>query len=143
MFDEETERLAAEVGLEIVHPPAALRKRLDSKIVTTQIGNDAGVPSVPNVLGRAGSYEQLLALAAANGIGDDLVVQTPYGDSGPHDLLRPQRRRLREGPRGAGVAGAEGDARIRRPFEVCVEGVITRHGTIVGPYVGSTSGTRS
>ena len=35
MFDEETEALAAELGLEIVHPPAALRERLDSKIVTT------------------------------------------------------------------------------------------------------------
>ena len=23
-----------------------------------------------------------------------------------------------------------------RPFEVCVEAVITRHGTLVGPYVG-------
>ena len=27
--------------------------RLDSKIVTTQLGDEAGVPSVPNVLGRA------------------------------------------------------------------------------------------
>src|SRR5262245_61339941 len=36
MFDAETERLAAEVGLEIIHPAAALRRRLDSKIVTTQ-----------------------------------------------------------------------------------------------------------
>jgi len=139
MFDEETERLAAEVGLEIIHPPAALRKRLDSKIVTTQIGNDAGVPSVPNVLGRAGSYEELLALAAAHGVGDDLVVQTPYGDSGRTTFF---------------VRTAEDFAKYRddlttqelkvmrriRPFEVCVEGVITRHGTIVGPYVGSTVG---
>src|SRR3954449_2572933 len=81
MFDEETEALAAELGLEVVHPSAALRGRLDSKIVTTQLGNEAGVPSVPNVLGRAGSYDELLALAAENDLGDDLVVQTPYGDS--------------------------------------------------------------
>ena len=46
-----------ELGLEVVHPSAALRERLDSKIVTTQLGNEAGVPSVPNVLGRAGSYD--------------------------------------------------------------------------------------
>jgi biotin carboxylase len=55
MFDEETEALAAKAGLEVVHPPAALRHRLDSKIVTTQLGNEAGVQSVPNVLGRAAS----------------------------------------------------------------------------------------
>ena len=53
MFDEQTESLAASAGLRVAHPPAELRHRLDSKIVTTQLGNDAGVPSVPNVLGRA------------------------------------------------------------------------------------------
>src|SRR5262252_7067969 len=63
MFDSETEELAARAGLRVAHPPAALRHRLDSKIVTTELGNDAGVPSVPNVLGRADSYADLLALA--------------------------------------------------------------------------------
>ena len=37
---------------------------------------------MPNALGRAGSYAELLELAHANGLGADLVVQTPYGDSG-------------------------------------------------------------
>ena len=83
MFDEETEALAAELGLQVVHPAAdAARTPLDSKIVTTQLGNEACVPSVPNVLGRAASYDELLALAAVNDLGEDLVVQTPYGDSG-------------------------------------------------------------
>src|ERR1700750_320670 len=63
MFDEETERLATAVGLEVALPSAALRHRLDSKIVTTQLANDAGVPSAPNTLGRASSYAELLALA--------------------------------------------------------------------------------
>jgi hypothetical protein len=31
--------------------------------VTTQLGNEAGAPSVPNVLGTADSYAELLALA--------------------------------------------------------------------------------
>ncbi len=82
MFDEETEDLAAAAGLRVAHPAAALRHRLDSKIVTTQLGNDAGVPSVPNVLGRAASYPELLAPADQAGLGHDLVVQMPYGDSG-------------------------------------------------------------
>ena len=69
MFDEDTERAASAIGLEIIHPPAALRKRLDSKIVTTQIGNDAGVPSVPNVLGRAATYDELVALADDSELG--------------------------------------------------------------------------
>src|SRR4051795_6272514 len=43
MFDEETEPLPAEPGLEVPLPPPALRERLDSKMVTTRLGNDAGV----------------------------------------------------------------------------------------------------
>lgn len=82
MFDEETEELAQGLGLDVAFPPASLRRRLDSKIVTTELGNAAGVPSVPNVLGRARTYDELLELAAPAGLGDDLVVQTPYGDSG-------------------------------------------------------------
>ena len=49
-FDEETERICEELGYDLILPSASLREQLDSKIVTTELGNDAGVPSVPNVL---------------------------------------------------------------------------------------------
>jgi biotin carboxylase len=62
-FDEETESLAADAGLEIALPSAELRHRLDSKITTTRLADEAGVPSVPNVLGHAQSYEELMTLA--------------------------------------------------------------------------------
>ena len=64
MVDDTTERLAAERGIDVALPPAALRHRLDSKLVTTRLGNEAGVPSVPNVLGRVADYDSLLDLAA-------------------------------------------------------------------------------
>jgi biotin carboxylase len=139
MFDEETEALAAELGLEIVHPAAALRERLDSKIVTTRLGNDAGVPSVPNVLGHAASYEALLALAAAGDLGTDLVVQTPYGDSGKTTFFIASRA---DWERDADeLAGQELKVMRRiRNFEVAVEAAITRHGTIVGPFMTSLVG---
>jgi len=82
MFDAETEQLAEELELDVAFPAAALRHRLDSKIETTRLGNDAGVPSVPNAMGTATTYPELVSLARASGLGDDLVVQTPYGDSG-------------------------------------------------------------
>ena len=50
-FDEETEEICRELGYKLILPPDSLRRRLDSKIVTTQLGNEAGAPSVPNVLG--------------------------------------------------------------------------------------------
>ena len=52
-FDEETEEICDELGYDLILPSDELRRRLDSKIVTTQLGNEAGAPSVPNVLGTA------------------------------------------------------------------------------------------
>jgi biotin carboxylase len=139
MFDEETEALAAELGLEIVHPAAALRERLDSKIVTTKLGNEAGVPSVPNVLGRADSYDELLALAAANDLGEDLVVQTPYGDSGKTTFFVAGERDWKR--HADDIVGQELKVMKRiSNFEIAVEASITRHGTIVGPFMTSLIG---
>ncbi len=61
-FDEETEEICREQGYDLILPSDELRRRLDSKIVTTQLGNEAGAPSVPNVLGTASSYAELTEL---------------------------------------------------------------------------------
>src|ERR1700761_1288935 len=82
MLDEETQALARQAGLEVMHPPAELRHRLGSKIVMTRLADEAGVPSVPHAIGRAGSYDELRALAQNAGLGDDLVVVAAYGDAG-------------------------------------------------------------
>jgi biotin carboxylase len=134
MFNEKTEELARALGLRIALPSADLRHRLDSKIVTTQLGNEAGVKSVPNVLGEAMSYAELMRLAEENGLGDDLVVQTPYGDSGRTTFF----------------IACEDDWKvheekiIKEPIKVMkrvnvtpltVEGVATRHGALVGPIL--------
>src|SRR5271154_736836 len=43
-FDQDSERLADEAGLDVMLPSAELRHRLDSKIVTTRLGTEAGGP---------------------------------------------------------------------------------------------------
>ena len=115
MFDDETESLAADLGLDVAFPPAALRHRLDSKIETTRIADEAGVPSVPNILGRASTYDELRALAATGGVGDDLVVQTPYGDSGQTTFFIASPGRLGRARRRHGPRGAQGDAPDQLP----------------------------
>ena len=65
MFDETTERICHDLGMEIWFPPAGLRQRCDNKVETVRIGNRAGVPSVPNTLGKVRSYAQLLAHGSA------------------------------------------------------------------------------
>ncbi len=139
MFDEETEQLAAELGLDVAFPPAALRHRMDSKIETTRLGDEAGVPSVPNTMGRGTDYPQLLKLAADAGLGADLVVQTPYGDSGQttffiaseHDWQHHAKKIV------------DHDIKVMKriePRELAIEGVITRHGTLVGPLMAELTG---
>ncbi|MCA9283432.1 MAG: hypothetical protein KDA30_15505, partial [Phycisphaerales bacterium] len=63
MFDEKTEQLAKDLGLEVCFPPAAMRSMVDDKMETTRIANRAGVPSVPNVLAKVDSYQTLRKVA--------------------------------------------------------------------------------
>ena len=139
MFDEETERLAEEAGLEVAFPPAKLRTELDSKIVTTRLGDEAGVPSVPNTLGRASAYDELLTLARTRGIGTDLVVQTPYGDSGQTTFFVASRDDWDEHEDKLVAEELKVMKRINCR-EAAIEGVITRHGTLVGPLMTELTG---
>jgi biotin carboxylase len=139
MFDEETEVLAKELGLDVAFPSAALRHRLDSKIETTRLGNDAGVPSVPNVLGRATTYRKLLELADGARLGGDLVVQLPYGDSGQTTFFVANEGDWRK------YADQMADEELKvmkriDPRETAIEGVVTRHGTLVGPLMTELAG---
>jgi len=139
MFDEESEQLAKELDLAVAFPPASLRRRLDSKIVTTQLGDEAGVPSVPNALGRAATHTELLALAERAGLGTDLVVQLPYGDSGQTTFF--VRSSADWKVHEEELAGQ--DLKVMRriePRETAIEGVITRHGTLVGPLMDELTG---
>ena len=139
MFDEETEELAAELGLEVAFPPASLRHRLDSKIETTRLGNEAGVPSVPNTMGKGTDYRGLLRLAKDAGLGADLVVQTPYGDSGQTTFFIAGEDDWKSHEKK--VVGHEIKVMKRiEPRELAIEGVITRHGTLVGPLMAELVG---
>ncbi len=139
MLDEGTQALAHEVGLDFIQPSAALRHRLGSKIVMTRLAEEVGVSSVPHVIGRAGTYDELVALAHSAGLGDNLVVQAAYGDAGTTTyFLRGQRDWDRHGGE---LVGQDLKVMKRiRNVEVCLEGVVTRQGTVVGPAMTSLVG---
>ena len=139
MFDEETEDLARDLGLQVAFPPAELRHRLDSKIETTRLGNDAGVPSVPNVMGKGTTYRDLTRLAAGARLGDDLVIQTPYGDSGQTTFFVAGESDWKEHEEKIVGEPIKVMKRIE-PRELAIEGVITRHGTLVGPLMAELVG---
>jgi biotin carboxylase len=139
MFDEETEQLANDLGLQIALPPLALRQRIDSKIETTRLGEEAGVQSAPNTLGRAASYKKLMKLAKKAKLGTDLVVQTPYGDSGRTTFFIRSEADFDEHAEHL----VDEDLKIMRRinhFPGTVEAVATRHGTLVGPVQTDITG---
>ncbi len=138
-FDEETEQICEELGYDLVLPPATLRERLDSKIVTTQLGNEAGAPSVPNVLVSVDSWDTLVRVSTDAGLGTDLVVQTPYGDSGKTTFFISSSA---DWSRHADSIVGQ-DAKVMKrinPRPIAVEAVLTRHGTVVGPFMTELTG---
>jgi len=138
-FDEETEEICDELGYHLILPSDELRRRLDSKIVTTQLGNEAGAPSVPNVLGTASTYDELTSLATDNGLGTDLVVQTPYGDSGKTTFFVKDEDDWDE--HGKSIVGEQ--LKVMKRIDnkaAAVEACITRHGTVVGPFMTDLTG---
>jgi biotin carboxylase len=141
MVDDQTEQLAANLGIDLALPSASLRHRLDSKLVTTRLGNEAGVPSVPNVLGTVKNYDGLVELAGSSGLGSDLVVQLPWGDSGKTTFFINSRETWDAAAAGNVLTDVELKVMKRincRPL--AVEAVLTRHGTLVGPIMADITG---
>lgn len=138
-FDATTERICENLGYELIMPKNSLRTRIDSKIVTTQLGNAAGVPSVPNILTRADSWEDLRRQASAAGLGDHLVVQTPYGNSGQTTYFMSSQADF---DRVAAEVRSE-ELKVMRRIEhrpLTVDAVITRNGTVAGPLLSEITG---
>ncbi len=139
-FDEETEQICAELGYDLILPSHALRQRLDSKIVTTILGNEAGAPSVPNVLAeQIDSWPTLIRVAGEAGLGTDLVVQTPYGDSGKTTFFLASESDWHTHAEHIVGQPAKVMKRINNKA-VAVEAVLTRHGTVVGPFMTDLTG---
>ena len=142
MMDEETQRLARQAGLEVMHPPVRLRERLGSKTVMTRLADEAGVPSVPHVMGRASSYDELLKLAQDADLGDDLVISIPFGNAGSGTFFV---RGQADWDEHAEELTEQSEFKVMkriRNVEVCIEGAVTRHGTAIGPAMTSLVGYR-
>jgi len=141
-FDEQTEALCQSLELELCFPAASLREEIDDKLAATRIGNEAGVPSVPNTLAKIDGFETLARVARGAGLGDDLVVQTAFGDSGHTTFFIASEADYREH---ASEIEAEAEVKIMKRIRCrgsALEACVTRHGTIVGPLMTELVGFR-
>ncbi len=133
MFDEETERLTRELGLELIFPSAELRNSLDNKVNTNRIAEKAQVPCVPYVLSKVENYTHLLHVA--ENLGTDLVIQTPFGDSGHTTFFISNEE---EYNKHAEEIEKEEEVKIMKRINcrgTAIEACVTRNGTIVAPLM--------
>lgn len=133
MFDEKTEELARKNGLEVCFPSAEMRTSMDNKVNTNRIAERAGVACVPYVLSKINGYEHLREVSKE--LGNDLVIQTPFGDSGhttffisgEDDFNKHEEEIIREK-----------EVKIMKRINcrgAAIEACVTRQGTIVAPLM--------
>lgn len=135
MFDERTEELAEKLGLEICFPSAKLRNYLDNKVVTSRVAEKAEVPCVPNILTKVKGWDNLMEQTRENGLGSDLVIQTPYGDSGHTTFFIKSEADFNKH---RDEIIAEDEVKVMKRINcrgAAIEACVTRHGTIVAPLM--------
>ncbi len=140
MFDERTEALCKELGIEVWFPPASLRQRCDNKMETVRIGNKADVPSVPNALSKVDSWEHLRRIADEHGLGEHLVVQSAFGDSGHTTFFISTEADF---DRHKDEIVNDPEVKIMRRINcrgATLEACATRSGTLVGPLLTEVVG---
>ncbi len=133
MFDERVEKLCKELGIEVWFPKAKLREHIDHKIETVRIGNKAGVPSVPNVLTRIDSWDDLKKTHKE--LGSDLVLQSAFGDSGHTTFFIKNERDFR---RHEHEIVGQGEIKVMKRITCrgsAIEACATKKGTVVGPLM--------
>ncbi len=133
MFDEKTERIARKLGLQICFPPAKMRKWLDNKVNTNRLAETAKVPCVPYVLSKVKNYQDLKRVAKK--LGEDLVIQLPFGDSGHTTFFIKNESDWDDY---AEQIVQEKEVKIMKRINcrgAAIEACVTRAGTVVAPLM--------
>ncbi|CAN5783645.1 biotin carboxylase [soil metagenome] len=133
MFDAKTEELAKALGLEVCFPSAEMRNFMDNKVNTNRIAERAGVPCVPNILSKVENYSHLRSISQH--LGNDLVIQTPFGDSGHTTFFIATEEDYNKY---AEEIEKEKELKVMKRINCrgsAIEACVTRHGTIVAPLM--------
>lgn len=133
MFDEKTEKLAKNLGLELIFPSAKLRTFMDNKVNTNRIAEKAGVPCVPYVLSNVKDYKHLRSISQH--LGKNLVIQTPFGDSGHTTFFISNEKEYKKY---AKEIEQENEVKVMKRIRCrgsAIEACVTRHGTVVAPLM--------
>lgn len=141
MFDEKTEKLAKKLGLQIMFPSAKMRTFMDNKVNTNRLAEKAGVPCVPYVLSPVNDYAHLNKVSKV--LGTDLVIQTPFGDSGHTTFFISNEEEFKKYE---DEIVKEKEVKIMKRINCkgsAIEACVTRHGTIVAPLMTELVGFKA
>lgn len=141
MFDSKTEKLAKKMGLEIMSPPAKMRTLMDNKVNTNRIAEKAGVPCVPYVLSKVKDYAHLQKVSKE--LGTDLVIQTPFGDSGHTTFFITNEEEFNKHK---DEIIKEKEVKIMKRINCrgsAIEACVTKEGTIVAPLMTELVGFKT
>jgi len=133
MFNAKTEKLAKKLGLEIMFPSAKMRTFMDNKVNTNRIAEKAGVACVPYVLSVVKDYKHLQQVSKK--LGNDLVIQTPFGDSGHTTFFISNEEEFKKHE---DEITSEKEVKVMKRINCrgsAIEACVTRHGTIVAPLM--------
>ncbi|MFT6053136.1 MAG: biotin carboxylase [Roseivirga sp.] len=133
MFDEKTEELAKKQGLEVMFPSAEMRTFMDNKVNTNRLAEKAGVPCVPYVLSKVEDYNHLCTVSKS--LGTDLVIQTPFGDSGHTTFFITNEQEFKKHEE---EIVKEDEVKIMKRINCkgsAIEACVTQNGTIVAPLM--------
>ncbi len=143
LFNEHIEAACQSRQIDIALPKNAMVKAVDSKLTTTELGNQAGVFSVPNVLAKISSYANLQQLAKQADLGQRWVVQTAYGDSGKTTFFIESEADYQKV---AAQIETEDTVKLMRRINctgTAIEACATRWGTFVGPLMTELIGLKT
>ncbi len=133
MFNEKTEELAKAIGLDVCFPSSELRTFLDNKVNTNRTAEKAGVACVPYVLSSVTDFAHLRKVSEK--LGESLVVQTPFGDSGHTTFFISNEEEFNLHKE---EIIAEKEVKIMKRINcrgTAIEGCVTKHGTLVAPLM--------
>lgn len=133
MFDDKTEALAKKQGLEIMFPSAKMRTFMDNKVNTNRLAEKAGVACVPYVLTPVKDYAHLQEVSKS--LGTDLVIQTPFGDSGHTTFFITNEAEFKKHEE---EIVKEAEVKVMKRINCrgsAIEACVTRHGTVVAPLM--------
>jgi hypothetical protein len=138
IINETSERLAAELGLEICLSPVALRKYWDNKANGNRLAEMVNVPCVPYVISALKNYQHLSELTVH--LGNQLVIQQLDKSGGVGTFFISNEAEFmkyeKELTRGE-------EMRIMRRINglsIGLEACVTQHGIVVGPLTNQLIG---